>query len=423
MKIKTFLITTLVLPLLFVSNIYVSANDALHIGGDEENLEDYAEEQEDLWGKIKEYEKTIEELKSREKSLQNEIAYAESQLGLTELRIENSVAEIAKKEKEIVKLSNDIEDLKSRITRLEDSILFQQNVLNERLRARYKVVDISPMVVIFGSPTLSSLVKKAEYLKVMQIQDKKLLDQMNSTKDSYGVQKGIFEGKKEEKERLKLQIEAEKSQLEIYKIELEGLRKQKENLLKLTQNDEAKFQKLLEDAKKELAQIVGAASVLQDYEPREVKEGEIIGIQGNTGYSFGDHLHFGVYKYDSIKDIGGGWDWYHSNSVNPSNKLKSKTVYWNTGCESAEERKTGSGKWRWPMDSPIISQDYGYTCYSNTYYGGDIHPAYDMYGSFGAPIYAVEDGDAYFCRNCMGDGGNGVFIFHGEYMTLYWHLQ
>lgn len=425
MKVKTLLTTTLIIVLLFVSNMYVVAYEGRHIGGeDEDTLEEYAEDRGDLLDRIKEYEKKLDELESREKSLQNEIAYAENQLGLTELRIQNSIEDIARKEKEIKKLGEDIEDLKGRIVRLEDSIGFQQQIMNGRLRARYKIVDVPPIVVIFGSSTLSTLVKKSEYLKVMQIQDKKLLDQMTDTKDDYGVQKDIYEDKKEEKEILKQQLEAEKAQLEVYKVELENLRKQKEHLLKLTQNDETKFQKLLEDAKKELQQIIGAASALQDHKPREVDKGDVIGIQGNTGYSFGDHLHFGVYKYDSIKDIAGGWDWYHSNSVNPAKRLKSKTVYWNTGCESSGDEKVGSGKWRWPMDSPTVSQSYGYTCYSNTYYGGAIHPAYDMYGSVGALIYAVDDGDAYFCRNCLGDGGNGVFIFHDDgYMTLYWHLQ
>jgi len=249
------------------------------------------------------------------------------------------------------------------------------------------------------------------------------LDEMEKTKAAYTQQKTLFETKKAQTEELKAQVEAERANLEVYKSNLDQQRTAKQTLLEKTKNDEAKFQELLEDAKKELAQIINAASVLQGTEPKKVDAGEYIGIQGNTGYSFGDHLHFGVYRYGSIDDIV-GWDWYNSNTVNPKKKLKSKKVYWNTGCEGASYKNIGSGKWKWPLESPIVSQGYGNTCYSSTYYDGKDHPAYDMYGPGGTPVRAVAAGKAYFCRNCLGDGGNGVFIFHDDdYMTVYWHLQ
>jgi len=76
------------------------------------------------------------------------------------------------------------------------------------------------------------------------------------------------------------------------------------------------------------------------------------------------------------------------------------------------------------MSSPTVTQGYGKTCWSDIYYGGNVHPGFDMDSGHGSPVYAVEDGTAYYCRNCLNDGGNGVFIFHDDnYMTIYWHLQ
>ena len=76
------------------------------------------------------------------------------------------------------------------------------------------------------------------------------------------------------------------------------------------------------------------------------------------------------------------------------------------------------------MSDVRMTQNYGSnTCY-NFMYGGRPHPALDMVGMGDISVKAVADGEAYFCRNCLKDGGNGVFIFHdGGYMTLYWHLK
>jgi murein DD-endopeptidase MepM/ murein hydrolase activator NlpD len=78
----------------------------------------------------------------------------------------------------------------------------------------------------------------------------------------------------------------------------------------------------------------------------------------------------------------------------------------------------------WPMSSIKVTQNFGSnTCY-NYMYGGKAHPALDLVGVGDLSVRAVADGQGYFCRNCLGDGGNGVFIFHSDgYMTLYWHLK
>ena len=76
------------------------------------------------------------------------------------------------------------------------------------------------------------------------------------------------------------------------------------------------------------------------------------------------------------------------------------------------------------MNDVRITQGYGSnTCY-NWMYGNKPHPAIDIVGMGSKSVMSVADGEAYFCRNCLGDGGNGVFVFHDDnYMTLYWHLK
>lgn len=385
--------------------------------------EEETEEVDDLEDRIEEYEEKIEELQGQARTLGREIQNIDSQISLTQLKITNSIKNIEKKEKEILKLVGDIGNLELRIDKLIERIKYQEDVLTERVRARYKTKRISSLAILFGSDTVGSLVQKATYLRVLEDQDNKILGQMATTKDTYDRQKRLFQDKKDQEEELKEQLEIEKANLSAFKVSQENKRIEKNRLLKVTQNDEAKYQELLEDAKKELQQIVGAVSVLKDLGSTRVDKGDIIGYQGNTGYSFGEHLHFGVYKYSSFEDIE-GWDWYYSNYVDPAKKLKNKTVYWDDGCSSSGNKSVGSGDWKWPLDSPTVSQGYGYTCWSSVYYGGKVHPAYDMFGNYGAPVYAADDGDGYFCNNCLGDGANGVFIFHDDgYMTVYWHLR
>ncbi len=343
-------------------------------------------------------------------NLTGQINYINGQISLNELNITKTGNRIEELESEIASISG-------KIDRLETSLSTVINVLISRIIATYKIGNGEQLSMLLSSKSFGNFLVRAKYIRVVQEHDKKLLFQMQETKNNYVEQKEERERKRKEQADLKIRLSQEK-------VTLASNKKQKEVILESTKNNNVQYQKQLEEAKREQEQIQRAASLISTVgEKTNVRRGDPIGLMGNTGFSTGPHLHFSVY---SLREGDLAKFDFDSSHENPFSYLSSQNVRFDsTSCDdvsSDQNKNMGSGGMFWPMSSATISQCYGHTPWSWRYRSG-IHNGVDMYNNDDIVIRAAEDGVAYIYRGGQANG-NGVFVFHNNgKMSLYWHLQ
>lgn len=365
----------------------------------QDDLQKLSERLRDNAARQKELQDKLTELTSQATTLKNQISFMDNQVYLTTLKIEEALTLIEEKAQETVILQGEIGDLAARITRLGGALQFQQEILGRRAREKYKSSRFTAFELLFGAQSFGEMLQRAKYLAVMENQDRSLLEQIKVTKADYHGQKLILEDKKEKVEKLKVEIERQKTILEARKADLANQKVAKEELLAATKNDEDRFQSMLAEARAEQAAIesalsqfiAGLAKGLPEGAP--VKRGDIVGIQGSTGYSTGDHVHFGVYT-----KCGESW------------------------CFQNPRPFIDSGQLTWPLDSFEVSQEYGATPEAQYLYPSKFHNGIDIYGPINSPVKAGGDGKLSYSVDSK--GGKGAIIFHNDnLMSIYWHLK
>lgn len=344
----------------------------------------------------------LTEAQAKKASLANEIDYQNNQIKLTSLKIEETQNEIAN-------LKVQIEELGAKIERLEKTLGELAQVTQGRITATYKAAasGLNPLFLIFSSQSTGDFITRYKYVRVLQRHDKKLLNQMQLTRDNYDGQRDLKKEKQTQAQELEARLEDQKRQLDNQK-------REKEQLIIVTQNDEKRYRERLETL---IADEKAIEEALNDILARitkglvsgqSVTKGQVIGRQGNTGNVFprpwgdcpecGSHLHFMILTC-------GEWQC----AVNPQEYL-------------------AKGELARPLATWQVTQGFGPA--SCTYCGYAFHNGIDLtddsgaYGTtgHGAPVYAIADGEMYYGTD--GAGGKYAIIKHADnFYSAYWHLQ
>lgn len=353
-------------------------------------------------GCIDYFSRKIQELNSQKKTLASQIAQFDTQIKLTQLKITEAEATIAQLEKEI-------EALGFRIGYVTDSIEKLERLLKQRIVATYQQSFFSNLEIILTSSDFSDLILRLQYLRIVQENDKKLLANLQLTRANYATQK-------DEREEKQAAIEENKKKLVGLKTSLDSQKAQKQALLTITNNDEAKFQRLLQQALAERKAIIAAfsqaVSRLNSGEGDSVNKGGTVALLGNSGApdcSSGPHLHFTVLQNGS--------------PIDPAGKLKDVSPGWDNAPDGTF---SFTGDWDWPIPNPRITQGFGMTYWAKIgWYNGNIHDGIDMTG--GPTIVAPKSGKLiYGSTTCGNSALKYAAVRHDDdssIITLYLHIQ
>lgn len=323
------------------------------------------------------FNKRYQEAGEQRRSLQSEIKKFNAAIAVTTTRIYLTIGQIEKLEKEIAGLT-------AKIGRLDVSLDQLSEILAKRISETYKKGKIDPLALFLSSRNFSEFVSRYKYLRVIQIHDRKLMIQMETARTSYEDQKKLKEQKQEELETAKKKLESQKTLLAQQKAD-------KENLLKITQNNELRYQRLLAASRAEIEAIQGIiAGEGQCSKVGKVGQGVVIAtvITGASACSTGTHLHFEVREGSNVK--------------NPLSYLRNISLI----DDSGGDPHNATGDWDWPLNEPIrFTQGFG----SNTsairsrtvWY--NFHTGIDIVSDNRA-VKAVKSGTLYRCTIKCGGG-------------------
>lgn len=220
------------------------------------DFEDDDENKACIQDKISCLETRLNEEQGKKASFTSAITVLNGQISIQQLQIQQTLNEINQLENQITDLTNRIDGLNVSLDRLT-------SIMVERVQSQYKLTKIHPLTVIADASNLNDLVSQHKYVSAASEQTVDAMQKAENQKQVYDEQKALKEDKQQE-------IEAKRVQLQSQQNELNQKKAEQQRFLSETQNNEKRFQQLIDEANKELSaysrfvQSQGGASLLDN---------------------------------------------------------------------------------------------------------------------------------------------------------------
>ncbi len=259
-------------------------------------------------------------------------------------------------------------DLTNKIEAAQKRLEEQKVLLSANIRSMYIEGDISPLEMLASSSNISDFVDKQEYRDRIKESIVEIVGQVEKLKKQLDVQKKEVTAILAEQKDLKGALDTKEGEASAKLGEINQTKASFDAQVKARKGDIAKLQQEIAAAQAALSSVdVGSLP-----SSGTVVQGQIIGTVGNTGNSFGAHLHLRAQK--------------NGVALNPLGYL--------------------GNRWSQPLSAPI-TQYFGANPYMYGY-GPAGHDGIDYGASAGTPIKAVEGGTLY-------KGWSGALVGHGYF--------
>ena len=283
----------------------------------------------------------------------------------------------------VARLKGEANALLPKIDRATAKLKELQEQLAQAVKLDYQSHHGDTLSVLVENSSVSGAMDRAAYAGQIQQHMQELAADTKRGQEDLAKQKSDLDGKRSTQELAERQLTALQASI--------GQQQQEQQELLAGKQDEASYLRdrvaKAEAAKSEL--LKGGNAIWGTFtEGAHVKQNDVIGFQGSTGFSTGCHTHFSVID-------GGRW-------ANP-------------GAYASVLQMPGGR----------LTQGYGMTDWAKTgAYGGNIHNGYDYVSGCGTPVRAAADGVVIRDNRTDGSGfGHYLMIRHQNgLITLYGHL-
>jgi len=235
---------------------YLSAQTPTPVESNEEPSSSADAQKSELQQKIAEYEKKLTEVRAQKNTLAAQIDYMDTQMYIAQLRMDETEQKIVNAEKEINVLGVRIVSLDTSLDKLSKQLL-------ERIVAGYKNRDVTLVDIMLDSNNTSKLVNRLKYYDLARDRNQKSLLQVQEAKSNFVEQKDL-------RERKVQQLDELQTTLQHQQVLLDQQKGAKRTLLEITNNDEQKYNSLLEEARRQITafksfvQTTGASIISAD---------------------------------------------------------------------------------------------------------------------------------------------------------------